>query len=276
VNRSLTGVLFVSFLCASLLAQSAPPAKPAPTFRIQGTFTSPWDHLGKEIVIPRDKLEFHGQQPIKTIAVESGTTYVAIPRTEITFRSEQLTKTVVVDGDGSYQADLPVGSYKMTAEGPTITTQGLTPYVQVFRVMQPIRVLINGNLYMRRNNCDMVVADAPEEQINQVMKDECGGEDSFKLSASDGGTLELHIAFPQREIRTDTYYYSSSKSLKGVPVVATYNLFSLEADKVTYDAKQRKLTASGVVVVQDGTGKTRRGDSMTFFLKENGEAVPLP
>lgn len=276
MNRSITGVLCLSLLCASLFAQSSPPAKPAVTFHIQGTFTSPWDHLGKEIVIPRDKLEFNGQQPIKTIAVESGTTYVAIPRTEITFRGEHLTKTVVVDDDSCYQADLPVGAYKMTAEGPTITTQGLTPYVQVFRVMQPIRVMINGNLYMRRNNCDVVVSGGtPEGQI-EGMKDVCGGEDSFKLSVSGGDTLELHVAFPQREIRADTYYYSSSKSLKGVPVVATYNLFSLEADNVIYDAQQRKLTAGGVVVVQDGTGKTRRGDSMAFILKENGEAVPLP
>jgi lipopolysaccharide export system protein LptA len=61
----------------------------------------------------------------------------------------------------------------------------------------------------------------------------------------------------------------------GAPVFVGYNLFTLRAEHVVYDGKNRTLQAKGKVVVINEKGETQRADSMTFRV-ENGEATALP
>lgn len=275
MNRKSICALLVSLVCANLFAQSAPIETSKPTFHIEGTFNSPSDVLPKNIVIRRDNLDSQGQRKIKVMVDGSGKPTVVVPPTEITFRGEQVTKTVALDDQGFYQAELPVGSYKMTVVGPGTENESITPYVRFFRIMQGTRVVINGNLYLEPATCDNTVRGAPEEQSRQP-KDACGGEDVFPVPSTYGMPWELHISFPQRQTNGDSYVYSTNNVTRpGVPVVLTYNLCSLEADKVSYDAKRRMITASGVVVTQDGTGKTHRGDSMNFVLSDDGQFIPV-
>jgi lipopolysaccharide assembly outer membrane protein LptD (OstA) len=58
------------------------------------------------------------------------------------------------------------------------------------------------------------------------------------------------------------------------PVCVAYNLFSLEADNVTYDAKNKTIKATGDVVVVNESGVTQPADSTTFKI-ENGHAMPI-
>jgi lipopolysaccharide assembly outer membrane protein LptD (OstA) len=58
------------------------------------------------------------------------------------------------------------------------------------------------------------------------------------------------------------------------PVFVAYDLFSLQADHVSFNAKQRKIEASGDVVVTNESGETRHADSMAFKV-EDGRAIPL-
>lgn len=53
-----------------------------------------------------------------------------------------------------------------------------------------------------------------------------------------------------------------------------YNLFSLQADKVTYDVQKRTIEARGNVIAVSESGATQRTDSMAFKI-ENGQVVML-
>jgi hypothetical protein len=54
---------------------------------------------------------------------------------------------------------------------------------------------------------------------------------------------------------------------------ATYNLLSVQADKIVYHARDWTLEASGNVVVKDEHGVYRR-DSARFFIGD-GRAIPV-
>jgi lipopolysaccharide assembly outer membrane protein LptD (OstA) len=58
------------------------------------------------------------------------------------------------------------------------------------------------------------------------------------------------------------------------PVFVAYNLFSLQADKVKYNAHSRTLEASGNVVVMNESGVTQRAESIKLKI-ESGQAIPL-
>jgi lipopolysaccharide assembly outer membrane protein LptD (OstA) len=57
-------------------------------------------------------------------------------------------------------------------------------------------------------------------------------------------------------------------------VFVAYNLFSLQADKVTYDPQKRTIEASGNVVAVNESGTTQRAGSMAFKI-ENGQVALL-
>ena len=169
MNFRIITAYVTSLLCSGLFAQSVPRAQPMPTFHIQGTVSSPWDSLLRGQAIPRSSVTFSGEQAIRNLGSNDKDSYISVPNTEITFRGEQATKTVTVDDKGFYQADLPVGLYKMTAHGPTIHTQPLTEYVRLFRVQSPTTIVLNGSLHMARTNCDVVAnSDTPELHTEEL------------------------------------------------------------------------------------------------------------
>ncbi len=132
---------------------------------------------------------------------------------------------MVVDGKGFYSADLPVGTYKMIAQGPTIRPQALTQYTRLFRVVSPTSIVLNGTLYMARMNCDAIVGGVTEEQKKEAWKNACGGEDSFPIPSKDGTPLRIYVQYPQRETIDSGYLYTSNKIAQpDVPVFVAYNL----------------------------------------------------
>jgi hypothetical protein len=276
VDPGLKVALLIVVSCAPLLGQASSTKAQSATFHIEGTISSPWESLLPGTLVPRKKLIFHGEQPITTLASDEKDSYLAIPRTEVTFQSGHESKTVVVDDKGFYSADLPFGVYTMIAQGPTIWPQALTPYSRLFRVASPTTVILNGTLYMARTDCDALVGGDSEEQKNEQWKDACGGNDSFLVPSKDGSPLQLYIQYPRRQTTDRGYLYTSNKIAEpDVPVVVAYNLFSLEANAIFYDLKDRTIAATGNVVTEDGSGKTEHADSIRFRI-ENGGAVPLP
>ena len=92
-----------------------------------------------------------------------------------------------------------------------------------------------------------------------------------------GATLPLYIQFAKRTHSDGGYIYSGDKLAAGdllTPVFVEYNFFSLQADEVIYDVKNRTIKANGNVSIEDDAGK-RRAKSITFRM-ENGQATPLP
>lgn len=275
IKCSVKVALLVFVWCARLLGQTAsPPAQPA-TFHVEGTISSPWDSLLKGMAVPQSRVTFHGEQAIRTLGADKKDTYIAVPRTEVTFQGEHVTKTVIVDDKDFYQADLPVGLYKMIAQGPKIGPQALKEYVRLFRVQSRTSIVLNGTLSMARMTCDVLVGGDTLEQQLEERKNACGGEDSFPVSLNDGTPLQLYIQYPQRQPSDRGYLYTTNKTAEpDVPVLVAYNLFSLQANAVVYDVKNRTIAASGNVVVADGSGTTRHADSMGFRI-EDGQVIPL-
>jgi hypothetical protein len=266
-------LIFVS--CALLLGQTASRPVQLTTFHIEGTIGSPWDALPAGILVPRNWGAPHDNEEAGKENIEDKKGYVPLPRTEVTFQGERITRTVTVDDKGFYQTDLPIGFYKMIVRGPTVGPQALKQYVRQFRVKSPTSVVLNGTLYKARLTCDVLVGGDTEEQKMEEWKNICGAEDSFPIPSKDGSPFQIYIQYPHRQISDRGYTYISDKIAEpDVPVFVTYNLFSLEANTVFYDVKNRTIAASGNVVVADGSGKTRHAESLGFRVQD-GQAIPL-
>ncbi len=239
MNLTVKAALLVVAFWSSLLAQTTSPAQPV-TFHVEGTISSPWDSLLAGTLVPRKQLSFHGEQPIKTVSADDKDSYVAIPRTEVTFHGAHTTRTVTVDDKGFYQADLPVGLYKMTVESATILSQAVTPYARLFRVKSPGTVVLNGWLYMAHIGCDIMAGGTLEQQVEET-KNACGSDDRFSIPSKDGTPLELYIRYSNREVTEQGYGYGGDKHPEHVPVFVAYNLFTLEADGISYDGRTARL-----------------------------------
>jgi hypothetical protein len=235
-------------LCATAVGQCGPLPTQNATFHVQGTIT-----------------DLQG--------------FVA-PGTEVTFKSNQVNRVVTVNERAFYETDLPFGLYTMTAQAPD-RFKFLRKYVRpLFRVMAPMNVTLNGILDYVGRSCDIRWSkSAPPEdpdQLENAVKDLCGGEDSLTAASAEGVPFQLHVRYWRRSSADQSYVYSGERVNQiRVPVFVEYNLFSLEADKVIYYTKNRTIAASGsVVVTADDSGKTQHFDSIGFRI-ENGQAIPL-
>jgi len=239
-------------------------------FHIEGTIDSPWDSVFRGVLIPRKQLIFDGVQAITTVKTDDNDSYVVAPKTEVTFKSEHENKTVVVNEKGFYSADLPVGLYKMTAKGPTIGTQALTPYIRLFRVASSDKIVVNGKLYMARTNCDALPGGRTGEEAAEELKNICGGTDLFPVATKDGTVLQLYIRYPQRQVNDPADLYTIDQLAEpDVPVFLAYNLFSVEAESIAYVKSSKKIVASGKVLTSDGSGKVRHFDYMQFTIDDS-------
>jgi Carboxypeptidase regulatory-like domain len=236
----------IVLLCATVFGQAAAPAPQPRTFHVKGTIT--------------DRLE----------AVVSGA--------NVRFSNNQFRKVVSANEVGVYEADLPLGVYRVSADRLGLKTFG-RPLV---RASSPTTLIVNVTTYPTRTSCDILVSNSSgalptRGQWEEASKTLCGGEDSFPVPSGDGESLALYIQFQKRRATDGGYVYSGDKLTTGdslTPVFVEYNLLSLRADEIIYDMKERTIKANGNVVATDESGATRRADSLTFRI-ENGQATPL-
>jgi lipopolysaccharide export system protein LptA len=236
VSSLLLGVL----LCGSLFGQSANPSTRPQTFHVKGTITDP----------------------------NGGVVYGV----KVAFQSEGLTKAVLTNGAGVYETDLPLGDYTMTAQ-----SQAFRPYRRpLFRLTEPANLIFDITLRVR-GSCDVLVFNSsgkvtPEDWV-AAQSNACLREDSFLASSGDGAPFQLFIAYGSRATSGSVYSYAGEKTPNATAVFATYNLFSLQADKIIYDDKNRMIEASGNVVVVNEPGTVQRADAITFKIAD-GQAIP--
>lgn len=197
-----------------------------------------------------------------------------------------MSKVVVTDDEGRYSAELPTGLYSMTAVVPQAASARFSPFLPyvrpVFLVNSVTTVSLDGTLYFARPTCDIAVTnksgESPtEEQLEQATKNLCGGEDFFSVPSADGVPFQIYFRYPKRRQSDQGFVYVSDKIYETeapVPVFVAYKLFSLEANEVSFDVRDRRLTATGNVVIADGSCKTRHFDSITVKM-ENGQAIPV-
>ena len=195
----------------------------------------------------------------------------AISGAKVIFKGERISKTVYTDEKGSYEANLPVGFYTMLVN-PLV--EGLRTYQRpLFRIAASTNITWDVSI-LPGIPCDLAWPDG-HVTTNDEAGDFCGGWEFFPVSSQDGIPFQLLINYPARQ-RTDHETVYISRSLQNIkdPVFVAYNLFTLEADRVTYDEKTRTLEAMGNVGTFNEKGEKQTADSMTFKI-DNGEATRL-
>jgi len=194
---------------------------------------------------------------------------------DVKFEGKVASKTVSSNHSGFYRAELPVGFYTMLAALPG-TDQN---YRRRFLVSSR-RMVVLDVAFFDDPDCDpvfprIVQADGTPispEPTQDDYQDICGGTDFASVPSGDGEPFELLIHYSNRR-RTDVENTYTSYGGQN-PVFVAYNLFSLSADKVIYNATNRTINASGDVVTRDLSGKPKHFNSAIFKI-ENGEVSAL-
>ncbi|HYL45514.1 MAG TPA: hypothetical protein VEU52_00670 [Candidatus Limnocylindrales bacterium] len=198
---------------------------------------------------------------------------------KVIFKGEGTSKTVLTDTKGFYQADLPVGFYTMFVVPPS---EGFKTYQRpLFRVTASTNITWDVSIWPAPS-CDPVVPEGSDHGVDvEEATDSCGGWKLFSAPSQDGVPFQLLINYPSRPLtESGTVYTSRSVQDFKTPVFVAYNLFTLQADRVTYDEKTRTLEASGNVVAFNEKGEiastnmVQTAESMTFRIA-NGEATRL-
>lgn len=233
--------LAVLFLCAPLFGQSAPPAKQLKTFHISGTIT---EH-GR--VRPGHVVTFDGQS----------------------------SKSVGANDAGFYEADLPVGLWTVTATVPHLDPTGKAENLtlarpRLFRVTAPTNLVLN-IFELQAGGCTIriITPDGrpPTSEERDQTKAFCAGEEFFPVPSSDGVPFEVRIGGLNHGPCTNVNNGACNREF------ATYNLLSMQADRVVYHPDDRILEASGDVVIEDESGE-HKAQSITLYILE-GHAIPI-
>jgi hypothetical protein len=191
-------------------------------------------------------------------------------RGRVIFQGGQLSKSVVTDGAGIYEADLPVGVYTMTVQRSGVQIYRRPP----FRVLSPISVTLNAIVQPVRLAVDRIGGPTSEERENASKGISFDGEDSFLVPGEDEAPFQLYIRYVNRTPVGETLVYTGNDAPPYEnPVFVAYNLLTLQANKVIYDAKARTLETMGNVVVMRESGMIQRYYSKTFRI-ERGQAIP--
>ena len=236
-------VLVVPFLifCTALSSQSDPRS----TFHISGTVT----RLG----IPRgnDWVAFEG--PSKT--------------------------SVKADPAGHYEADLPLGVWKVgVTDG--ITREWSLSHPRVFRVTKHMDVLID--LYVNAVGCGgvhIITRDGrpPTPEEEEQKNENCQGRAFFPLPSDDGVPFEVVLGGKNHSLCSSQIDILTACDRE----FGTYNLLTVYADRVTFTPFPKGgpmevlrgglLEAKGDVLVHDGEREYRRNS--VRFLMSDGKAV---
>jgi|SRR5215469_713106 len=231
-------LLTVLFLWSTAFGQVVPPFRE--TFQVRGTISDP-----------------------------SG---AIVPDAKVEFRDKRFDKTVITNERGVYETELPFGDYTMTAQ-----PLGFRPYRRLlFRVTSTETIVFDFTLPLQPT-CDITIVrtdggTATPEEWAAAKRLECLKEDSFSVPSSDGVPFQVWIRYVKHNVSGDRYSYTGEKAPNDDPVFVTYNLFSLRADEVVYDAKSKTIRATGNAVAVDELGTTQRVDAMEMKL-ENGKVT---
>lgn len=233
------GLLFL-FVCMHLSAQSNSESRTRTTFHISGTITQ----LGKPLTT--------------SVSFEGASTRIA-----------------KADSAGHYEADLPLGVWKVAATlspGSPMTRSSLSR-PRLFRVTTPTNVTLD--LFVRPPafcNIGIITSDGrpPTQEAVDLRDEGCAGQEFFSAPSNDGVPFEVVVGGIGHDdlCRFMRPYDATCKREFG-----TFNLLTVQADNVVFTPfpSGGLLEATGSVVVNDGHRKYRRNSIK--FLIGGGEAV---
>jgi|SRR5271168_3400214 len=240
IRFAVTATLAALLIHASSFGQSVDPAAQLKTFHVGGTITSSSGYL--------------------------------VDGAKITFHRSGFSRTVVTNNKGIYEADLPLGDYSMTIKSIVFRVC----HRPLFRVLSPVHITFDFALHPARIFTDQPLnPEDPQAREAALYDISSYGEEFLPVPSDDGMPFQLYVHYVNRGQTGQTYMYAGDNypPYKN-PVFVAYNLFTLQADRVRYDAHSRTLEANGNVVVSNESGVTQRAESVIFKIA-NGQAVPL-
>jgi hypothetical protein len=202
---------------------------------------------------------------------------ITVPSVWIKFDGAN-SQIIRANGSGAYQINLPLGNWiATTPPNATDLADESLSRPRHFRLTVPGSVVLN--LYLRPPvMCDLIIVTesgrAPRREQESGRDAACWGEESFPIPSSDGTPFEvnlggLHIG------NTDPCQTTAPPPLTKALAreYATYNLLSLEADKIDYHPSTKIMEASGGVVIEDESGEHK--ERSTALYLQDGRAVPV-
>jgi len=196
----------------------------------------------------------------------------AVPGIWVTFEGA-IPKSVKGNDSGFYQADLPLGTWRVFASGFNERDRSEFSRPRVFQVNKARKVALD--LFVRPAvGCGGVMILTSDgrpptrEQVEQ--KNEfCAGQEFFPVPSADGVPFEVLIGGLCDP--PGVFHGINEPACKNE--FATYNLLTMRADSIVYRPTERTLDANGNVVVTDESGETK-ARSMILYLQD-GRAVRM-
>lgn len=183
--------------------------------------------------------------------------------------------SVRFDPSGHYEADLPLGVWKVAVTPSSTSRIEQHPrlsHPRVFRVTRPMNVVID--LYVNAVGCGGVHIVTPDGRPPTAEEEEhknegCQGREFFPLPSDDGVPFEVVIGGRAHHLCSLLHENRAACERE----FGTFNLLTVYADKVTFTPfpKGGLLEAKGNVVVLDGSREYHT--TSVRFLIDDGRAV---
>jgi hypothetical protein len=178
-----------------------------------------------------------------TIADPTG---AVVPGAKVLFKSNVANYSVTTAANGTYETQLPVGTYGIDVRKP-----GLCYQRAQFRLLPSAPLTINAVVTPCAIAYVVILENGSgtaRDEIRPAYKAE-----SVLIPDSSAQPLELLVTFASREQDADVTTYTEN----GEPeVVVTYDNLTVYARTVRLDRKALRIYAEGSVVVEDGTGRS--------------------
>lgn len=147
-----------------------------------------------------------------------------------------------------------------------------------FRVTSPSTAILNATLLVGNPCGDMIMVNSSGQPVTdeqwKAATERCRGEELIPIPSDDGERLQLSIRYGNRIPNGGNYSYTGETTPHyQTPVFVAYNLFSLQADKVTYDVQKRTIEANGNVIAVNESGTIQRANSMAFKIANGHVAL---
>ena len=182
------------------------------------------------------------------------------PDARIALQGDSLKSSAYVKANkaGVYEADLPLGGYNVSVFKMS--------HPRLVRVTSPISVVVD--IYLPPPVlCDLVIVThdgkSPTAEQEAERTRQYYSEEYHSVPSADGVPFEVDLFGLEPAWKA----CSLVKANRVHREFATYNLFSLQGDRVAYHAAERTLEASGNVVFRDKAGE-HRASSATFHVQD--------
>lgn len=193
----------------------------------------------------------------------------------ITIEGEGAKRTITAANDGTYEVELPVGIYRIK-----VNSAGFCPARRAAFKVQSLTVATFGFTLVVCPTVNNIIVE------NGRYKGETDGyqspfkEEDFPVGPA-GSPLDLLIRYGRRRkdgniieytgYKSSIQYTGHSSGDKRLGVTVSYNLLTINAEKVRLNPKTLRLEAEGSVVIENGRQQTYAKRAVVEF--KAGESV---